>query len=82
MKIALFAAATLAGLAGIAVSGTAMADEVIIHRDAAPVVADPAPSSTTTTVEKHEGADGCASKTVHQENDVGDSKTVHTENCD
>ena len=76
MKLAMIVAAALLGVAG-----TASADEVIIHRDA-PVVADPAPSSTTTTEEKHVSPDGCASKTVHQENDVGDSKTVHTENCD
>ena len=74
MKTFLIAAAALA------LATPALADEVIIHRDA-PVVADPTPSASTTTVEKHEGADGCASKTVHQENDVGDSKTVHTENC-
>ena len=79
MKLATIAAAGLLGLAGTA--GVAMADEVIIHRDA-PVVVEPAPSSTTTTEEKHVSPDGCASKTVHQENDVGDSKTVHTENCD
>ena len=81
MKLAMIAAATLLGLAGTAPLGTAMADEVIIHRDAPAVVEEPAPSSTT-TVEKHESADGCASKTVHKENDAGDSKTVHTENCD
>lgn len=26
--------------------------------------------------------DGCKSKTVHKENDMGDSKTVHKTNCD
>ncbi|MCX8253147.1 hypothetical protein RHAL1_04160 [Beijerinckiaceae bacterium RH AL1] len=77
MKLAMFAAAAFLGLVG-----TAAADEVIIHRDAAPVVVDPAPSSSTTTVEKHVSPDGCASKTVHSENDVGDSKTEHTEHCD
>ena len=59
-------------------AGTAFADEVIIHRDSA----DAPPPSTTTTIEKHESADGCASKTVHKENDAGDSKTVKTTNCD
>ena len=67
-------------VAAVAFTAPAVADEVIIHRDA-PVVADPAPSSSTTSVEKHESADGCSSKTVHKENDAGDSKTVHTENC-
>lgn len=74
MKTLLIAVATLA------LATPALADEVIIHRDA-PAVVDPAPSASSTTVEKHEGGDGCASKTVHSENDAGDSKTVHTENC-
>jgi len=81
MKTALIIAAAAFGLAGTSFVGTASADEVIIHRDA-PVVVEPAPATSETTVEKHEGGDGCASKTVHQENDAGDSKTVHTENCD
>lgn len=63
-------------------AGTALADEVIIHRDAPVEVVTPPPSSTTTTVEKHVTPDGCESKTVHKENDEGDSKTVHSENCD
>lgn len=28
------------------------------------------------------GSEGCESKTVHKENDEGDSKTVHKTNCD
>ena len=68
LKIALVAATMLA-------SGTAFADEVIIHRDVPP------PPSSTTTVEHHESADGCASKTVHKENDMGDSKTVTKSDC-
>ena len=61
-------------------AGAAYADEVIIHRDPAPVVVEPAPSTSTTTVEKH-GTD-CDSKTVHTENDSGASKTVTKEDCD
>ena len=60
----------------ILVAGPAFADEVIIHRDDAP----PPPSSTT-TVEHHESADGCSSKTVHKEDDAGDSKTVTHSDC-
>jgi hypothetical protein len=71
LKIMLLAATMLT-------AGTAFADEVIIHRDS---VDAPTPSSTT-TIEKHESSDGCASKTVHKENDAGDSKTVKTTNCD
>lgn len=56
-------------------AGSAYADEVVIHRDAPP------PTSSSTTVEHHESADGCASKTVHKENDMGDSKTVTKSNC-
>ena len=77
MKRIVIAAALAAATSPL---GMAVADEVIIHRDA-PVVVEPAPSTSTTTVEKRESVDGCASKTVHQENDAGDSKTVHTENC-
>ena len=58
-------------------AGTAFADEVIIHRDDAP----PPPPSSSTTVEQHETADGCSSKTVHKENDMGDSKTVTKSDC-
>ncbi len=71
LKIMLIAATVLS-------AGTAFADEVVIHRDGV----DAPPSSTSTTVEKHTSSDGCASKTVHKENDAGDSKTVHATNCD
>ena len=60
-------------------AGTAFADEVVIHRD---TDAPPPPSSSSTTVEKHTSSDGCASKSVHKENDAGDSKTVQTTSCD
>lgn len=56
-------------------AGTAFADEVVIHRDDAP------PPSSSTTVEHHMSADGCESKTVHKENDMGDSKTVRKSDC-
>lgn len=70
LKVVLVAATML-------VTGTAFADEVIIHRDDVP----PPPTSSSTTVEHHESADGCSSKTVHKENDLGDSKTVTKSNC-
>ncbi len=59
-------------------TGSAYADEVIIHRDAevAP------PSSTSTTIEHRSSGDGCATKSVHRENDAGDSKTVTKTTCD
>ena len=68
LKITLVAATML-------VTGSAMADEVTIHRDDVP------PPSSRTTVEKHESSDGCSSKTVHKENDMGDSKTVTKSDC-
>lgn len=69
LKVVLVAATML-------VTGTAFADEVVIHHDDVP----PPPSSST-TVEHRESSDGCASKTVHKENDLGDSKTVTKSNC-
>ena len=72
LKIMLVAATVLS-------AGTAFADEVVIHHDS--VDAAPPPSSST-TIEKHTSSDGCASKTVHKENDAGDSKTVQSTNCD
>ena len=56
LKVVLVAATML-------VTGTAFADEVVIHRDDVP----PPPSSST-TVEHHESSDGCASKTVTKSN--------------
>lgn len=64
-------AATLLGM------GTSYADEVIIKRDAPE---PPPPASSTTTIEKHGPA--CDSKTVHSENDAGESKTVTRQDCD
>ena len=74
IKIMLIAATMLG-------AGSAYADEVIIHRDAPrEVVAEPPASSTT--VEHRSSSDGCATKSVHSENDMGDSKTVTKSNCD
>lgn len=67
----LLAAATLFG------TGIAFADEVVVHHDDVPP-----PAATSTTVEKHVSDDGCASKTVHKEDGMGDEKTVHKTNCD
>ena len=69
LKVVLVAATML-------VTGTAFADEVVIHHDDVP----PPPSSST-TVEHRESSDGCSSKTVHKENDMGDSKTVTKSDC-
>jgi hypothetical protein len=71
----LLIAATLLG------AGSAYADEVIIHRDA-PREVVVAPSESHTTVEHRSSSDGCATKSVHSENGMGDSKTVTKSNCD
>jgi hypothetical protein len=75
IKVMILAAAMLS-------AGSAYADEVIIHRDAPHAVIVEPPVSSSTTVEHHEHGDGCATKSVHSENDAGDSKTVTKTNCD
>ncbi|KQO96330.1 hypothetical protein ASF33_08815 [Methylobacterium sp. Leaf92] len=80
MRKSLLAAAAVLTLAG---TSGAMAQTTVIERDAPDrVVVDRSPSSSSTTVERREHSDGCASKTVTKENDVGDRKTVTKENCD
>lgn len=73
LKTTLIAASMV--LAASAFAGSALAQGVVIER-AAPAE----PSASTTTIEKH-GVD-CDSKTVHRENDLGESKTVTRTNCD
>ena len=65
--------------ASLLVAGSAFADEVIIHRDGDTA---PPPVSSSSTVEHRTSSDGCATKSVHSENSVGDSKTVTKTNCD
>ncbi len=79
MRNPLLAAATLALLVGA--PALAQAETTIIRRDAPDVVVE-RPASERKTVETRETADGCASKTVTKENDVGDRKTVTKEVCD
>jgi hypothetical protein len=75
IKVMILAAAMLS-------AGSAYADEVIIHRDAPREVVVEPPVSSSTTVEHHEHSDGCATKSVHSENSMGDSKTVTKSDCD
>ena len=75
IKIAIVAAAMLS-------AGSAYADEVIIHRDAPREVVVEPPVASSTTVEHRSSGDGCATKSVHSENSMGDSKTVTKSNCD
>ncbi|GAC1330828.1 MAG: hypothetical protein NVSMB26_08600 [Beijerinckiaceae bacterium] len=78
-KLALIGAASLLSI------GCAYAEETtVIHRDAPPpavgvVVGAPAAEHRSTTVTT--GGVGCETKTVHKENDLGDSKTVKKTDC-
>ena len=68
------------------IAGTAArADETVIHHDDHPpgVVVPlpiPQPEHRDTVIEHRR--DECRTKTVHRENDVGDSKTVTKRECD
>ncbi|MDP4021337.1 hypothetical protein Q8W71_01770 [Methylobacterium sp. NEAU 140] len=73
--------ALLATAALLALSGAASAETTVIRRDGPDVVVDrPATESKSVTV--RDRGDGCVSKTVRKENDMGDTKTVHKETCD
>jgi len=82
MLKAMMAVTVLGGalLAGPAV----LADETVIHRDdPQPSIVVPLPIPQPTqreTVIEHRR--DCESKTVHKENDAGDSETVRKERCD
>ncbi|HEX8417825.1 MAG TPA: hypothetical protein VF641_09500 [Methylobacterium sp.] len=78
MRLSLLAGATLATLLGASAVG---AQTTVITRDKPDVVVE-RPSSETRTVERRETSDGCSSKTVSKENEVGDRKTVTKESCD
>ena len=79
MRNPFFAAATLALLLGA--PALAQAETTIIRRDAPDVVVE-RPTSERKTVETRESTDGCATKTVTKENELGDRKTVTKEVCD
>lgn len=78
MRISLLAGAALAAFLG---ASAVNAQTTVIERDRPDVVVD-RPSSETRTVERRETSDGCSSKTVSKENEVGDRKTVTKETCD
>ena len=78
MRLSLLAGATLATLLG---ASAVSAQTTVITRDKPDVVVE-RPSSETKTVERRETSDGCSSKTVSKENEVGDRKTVTKESCD
>ena len=72
MKRIVIAAAPAAAASPV---GMAVADEVIIHRDA-PVVIEP----RDVVIERRRP--DCATTTTHRENGLGDSTTVTRRECD
>lgn len=78
MRNALLATAALLSLATV----PALAETTVITRDRpADVVVDRSTTESKTVTERDHG-DGCTSKTVSKENDLGDRKTVTKESCD
>lgn len=61
---------------------TAQAQTTVIEKSSPDTVVVDRPAGESTTVEKHEHSDGCSSKSVTKENDLGDRKTVTKESCD
>ncbi len=79
MKRILVAALSVVLPASYASVGPAMADEVIIHRDAPDVVDVPAPSHDVVIERRRPD---CATTTVRRENGYGDSTTTTRRDCD
>lgn len=78
MRYSILAAALLT-VSGVA---AAQAQTTIIERDAPDRVVVDRPASDSKTVERRETSDGCSSKTVTKENELGDRKSVTKESCD
>ena len=78
MRISILAGAALATILG---ASAVTAQTTVIERDRTDVVVD-RPASETRTVERRESSDGCSTKTVSKENEVGDRKTITKERCD
>ncbi|WP_264049212.1 hypothetical protein [Methylobacterium flocculans] len=79
MRTPILFALTLATLCG---ASAVQAETTVIRRDAPETVVVDRPSSESRTVERRESSDGCSSKTVTKENELGDRKTVTKESCD
>jgi hypothetical protein len=71
----------LAAAALISLGAAAHAQTTVIERDRPAVVVD-RPASESKSVTVHDHGDGCVSKTVRKENEMGDTKTVKKESCD
>jgi hypothetical protein len=71
----------LAAAALLSLGAAAHAQTTVIERDRPAVVVD-RPASESKSVTVHDHGDGCVSKTVRKENEMGDTKTVKKESCD
>jgi hypothetical protein len=85
MRSAIISALLLSGVAFA--SSTARADDVTIQREERPngVVIPlpiPQPDNRDTVVERRSHDRDCDTKTVHRENDMGDSKTTTRTRCE
>lgn len=73
---------TALALATLFGAGAVQAETTVIRRDAPDTVVVDRPARESSTVERRETSDGCSSKTVTKENELGDRKTVTKESCD
>jgi hypothetical protein len=71
----------LATAALLSLGAAAQAQTTVIERDRPAVVID-RPASESKSVTVHDHGDGCVTKTVRKEDEMGDSKTVKKETCD
>ncbi|CAM3095730.1 MULTISPECIES: hypothetical protein [Methylobacterium] len=71
----------LATAALLSLGAAAQAQTTVIERDRPAVVVD-RPASESKSVTVHDHGDGCVTKTVRKEDEMGDSKTVKKETCD
>lgn len=71
----------LATAALLSLGVAAQAQTTVIERDRPAVVVD-RPASESKSVTEHDHGDGCVTKTVRKEDEMGDSKTVKKETCD
>lgn len=78
MRITVLATAATLALLG---ASSVRAETTVIERGTRDVVVD-RPASESKTVTTHDHGDGCSTKSVSKENDVGDRKTVTRESCD
>lgn len=79
MRKSIIAALSLTTLFG---ASAVQAETTVIRRDGPDTVVVDRPASESRTVERRESSDGCSSKTVTKENELGDRKTVTKETCD